>query len=140
MGAERAAYASGVWVRRAANRNRFIFATASSARSNCSNVSIIEDHLHNATLYHVATELENTQPRCEFVFANSLSSPEDVRLEEHPCTFVLEDTSLCRRQAGKLSVETFPHKKEDIKVSREWFASDKAAPHKPTPEFSRQSG
>src|SRR4029453_18825471 len=50
IGAERAAYAAGVGVRRVANRKRFICVMASSARSNCSGVSIIEDYLHNTTL------------------------------------------------------------------------------------------
>src|SRR5262245_39991052 len=82
IGAESAAYAAGVWVRRAANKKRFICVMASSARSNCSGVSIIEDYLHNATLFHVASQLIDAQPGGQYCYPDGLSSPEDVRFEE----------------------------------------------------------
>src|SRR5262245_13721556 len=81
IGAESAAYASDVWVRRAVSKNRFILDTASSASSNCSTVSIIENDLHNSAMYHFATELVNTQPRRQFFLADRLSSPENIGFE-----------------------------------------------------------
>ena len=78
MGADSAVYASGVWVRRATSKNRFIVPSAASARSNCSGVSIIPNDLYNAAWNHIAGKLIHVQPGSEFLDADRRGGPEHI--------------------------------------------------------------
>src|SRR2546430_16922602 len=96
MGADRAVYASAVWVRRAASKNRFSLVTASSARSYCSEVSIIQQDLHNTAWDHLTRELIHTQPGRQFLGTDRLSRPEHVRLEQQPGLRIVKHIPLRR--------------------------------------------
>ena len=63
-------------MRRATNRKRFILAMASSARSNCPRLSIIEEYLHNTSWDHFPGELIDTEPGVEFLYADCLVPPQ----------------------------------------------------------------
>ena len=81
MGADSAVYASGVWVRRAMSKNRFMVPSASSARSNCSCVSIIPNDLYDAAWNHIAGKLIHAQLGGEFLDADRRGGPEHIRFE-----------------------------------------------------------
>src|SRR5262245_51663881 len=84
MGAESAVYASAVWVRRAASRNRFSVVTASSARSYCSEVAIIHQNLHHPAWDHLTRELRYAQPGHQVLSTDRLSRPEHISLKQQP--------------------------------------------------------
>src|SRR5712691_10724534 len=109
IGADSAVYASGVWVRRATSKNRFMVPSASSARSNCSWVSIIPNDRYDAAWNYLAGKLIHAQPGGEFFDADRRGGPEHLRFESSPRSIMLKHVPLRWRHVPKLLIKPYLH-------------------------------
>src|SRR5262249_52195590 len=140
MGADSAVYASGVWVRRATSKNRFMLPIASSARSNCSCVSIIPDDLYDTAWNHIAGKLIHTQPGCEFLDADRRRGPKHIRVEPSPRSFMRKHVPLRCWEVLKLPIKPDLHQQKDIEIAWKRCICGKASPEKRPLQLACRSG